>query len=368
LRAPAARELTANPYAIWGLQHNWLSQEESIVHCITTQLLENQVTLAGHLKYGPLQLTPNANQVAVELAAAAAARGLKTIVFVNTKRDAISVANDISEILPLEIEISQVEQERWDALKAELGDLSHSLLSGPASAVPHNSAMLRLERDIAERMFKRHNGAQVIVATPTLAQGLNLPAQLAILAGDKRADTEKGGRESLEAHEILNAAARAGRAGHLANGLVLLIPEPIISFVKNKPLDMKVVEKLQAVLPEDDHCVTVADPLEIVLDRVTQGQMTDPDVHYTINRMAVLRSADEADEATHLFDLRKSLGAFAAKQKEETQEFDTKVEALRQAITSEEIDGVDQNIAVLSSQSGLSAKLLIDLKTRSPTH
>ncbi|GFM30267.1 DEAD/DEAH box helicase [Novosphingobium sp. PY1] len=364
LRAPAARELNATPYAIWGLQHNWLSEEESTVHCITTQLLESQVKLGGHLKYGPLQLTPNANQVAVELAGAAAARGLKTIVFVNTKRDAISVANDISGILPLQLDISPVEQERWDALKAELGDLSHSLLSGPASAVPHNSAMLRLERDIAERMFKRHNGARVIVATPTLAQGLNLPAQLAILAGDKRADTDKGGRESLEAHEILNAAARAGRAGHLANGLVLLIPEPIISFVGDKPLDMKVVEKLQAVLPEDDHCVTVSDPLEIVLDRVTQGQMTDPDVNYTINRMAVLRSADEASEAAHLFDLRKSLGAFAAKQKAETQEFDAKVEALRQAITSEEIDGVDQSIAVLSSQSGLSAKLLIDLKAR----
>lgn len=364
LRKPAARELTAIPYAIWGLQHNWLSREESIAHCITTQLLESPVSLAGHIKYGPLQLTPNANQVAVELAVVAAMRGLKTIVFVNTKRDAVSVAKDISGLLVDQVDISPIEQERWDALEAELGDLGHSLLSGPTSAVPHNSAMLRLERDIAEKMFKRPTGAKVIVATPTLAQGLNLPAQLAILAGDKRADIEKGGREDLEAHEILNAAARAGRAGHLANGLVLLIPEPIISFENDKPLDSQVVQKLQAVLPEDDHCVTVADPLEIVLDRVMQGQMSDPEVNYTINRLSVLRSMDEASVTTHLFDLRKSLGAFAAKKRKETQEFNAKVEALKQAITSEEIEGVDQNIAVLSSQSGLSAQLLIDLKAR----
>lgn len=364
LRKPAARELTAVPYAIWGLQHNWLSQEESIAHCITTQLLESRVTLAGHIKYGSLQFTPNANQVAVELAAAAATRGLKTIVFVNTKRDAVSVANDISRLLSRQVDIAEVEKERWDALEAELGNLSHSLLSGPASAVPHNSAMLRLERDIAEKMFKRPNGSQVIVATPTLAQGLNLPAQLAILAGDKRADLVKGGREDLEAHEILNAAARAGRAGHLANGLVLLIPEPIISFKEGKPLDGQVVAKLQAVLPEDDHCVTVTDSLEIVLDRLMQGQANDPDVSYTINRMAVLRSMDEASETTHLFDLRKSLGAFAAKQRKEAQVFGAKVEALRHAIKSEEIEGVDQNIAVLSSQSGLPAKLLVDLKAR----
>ena len=365
LRKPAARELTAIPYAIWGLQHNWLSQKESIAFCITTQLLESHVTLAGNIKYGALRLTPNANQVAVELAVAAAKRGLKTIVFVNTKRDAVSAASDISEMLANKIEITPIEQERWDALEAELGGLSHSLILGPTSAVPHNSAMLRLERDIAERMFKRPDGSMVIVATPTLAQGLNLPAQLAILAGDRRSDeTKKEKRKDLESHEILNAAARAGRAGHLANGLVLLIPEPIISFKDNKPLDAQVVQKLRAVLPEDDHCVTVADPLEIVLDRVTQGQMTDADVSYTINRMSVLRNRGDASEAALLFDLRKSLGAFSAKKREETQAFDDKIEAFKQAVMSEEISGVDQSIALLSSQSGLPAEVLIDLKTR----
>lgn len=364
LRAPAARELKAKPYAIWGLQHNWLSVKDSIAYCITTQVLEGQVTLAGNIKFGKFRLTPNANQVAVELAAASASHGLKTIVFVNTKQDAVTVARDISASLAVQVDVTPVEQERWDALKAELGDLKHSLLSGPTSAVPHNSAMLRLERDIAERMFKRSNGAQVIVATPTLAQGLNLPAQFAILAGDKRADAVNGGREDLEAHEILNAAARAGRAGHLANGLVLLIPEPIITFRHDQPLEREVVEKLQAVLPEDDHCVTVADPLEIVLDRVMQGQLTDPDVSYTINRMAVLRSLDEASEATQLFDMRRSLGAFVAAQKGVSEKFDQKIDAFKAAITSEDIDGFDQGIAVLSSQSGLSVQLLLDLRAR----
>jgi superfamily II helicase len=130
-------------------------------------------------------------------------------------------------------------------LKLELGDLKHSILNGAACAVPHNSSMIRLERDLAERMFRRPDGATVIVATPTLAQGLNLPAQLAVFAGDKWAAKE-GGREDLEAHEILNAAARAGRAEHLANGVVLLVPEPIIGFARGKSLADEVVEKLRA--------------------------------------------------------------------------------------------------------------------------
>jgi hypothetical protein len=145
---------------------------------------------------------------------------------------------------------------------------------------------------------------------------------------------------------------------------VLLVPEPIISFKQGEPLDHNVVEKLQAVLPENDHCVTIADPLEIVLDRMMDGQRTDPDVSYTINRMAILRSIEDSNDATYLFDLRKSLGAFAAKRRNDAQSFDAKVEVLRNAIASEEVDGVDQAVAVLSSQSGLPAELLVDLKLR----
>lgn len=361
LRKVAARELVATPYAIWGLQHNWLSEDRSRAWIITTQILEDQVSLAGNIRFGSLRVTPNSNQVAVDLAAAAATRGLKTIVFVNTKNDAVRVAKDISAKLDSEVVPTDVEQARWEALAAELGDLSHSLLSGPSGAVPHNSAMLRLERDLAEKMFKRLRGAQVIVATPTLAQGLNLPAQLAILAGDKRAGGD--GREDLEAHEILNAAARAGRAGHLANGLVLLIPEPIIQFKPGQPFHHTVVSKLEAIIPEDDHCVRVVDPLEVVLDRLMAGQATDPDVAYTVNRMAALESV-ESSTSSHLFNLGRSLGAFAAQRRNELAEFNGKVAQLRAAIAAQEVEGLDATIAALASQSGLSAKLLLTLKTR----
>ena len=75
------------------------------------------MTLAGNIKFGKFRLTPNANQVAVELAAASASHGLKTIVFVNTKQDAVTVARDISASLAVQVDVTPVEQERWDALK-----------------------------------------------------------------------------------------------------------------------------------------------------------------------------------------------------------------------------------------------------------
>ena len=108
---------------------------------------------------------PNVNGVAAHLAASSVRNGLKTIVFVNVKAHAVSTARAIAERLGTTPGATADETERWHSLEAELGGLKHSLLPGPAAAVPHNSQMLRLERDIAERMFRRPDGAQVIVAT-----------------------------------------------------------------------------------------------------------------------------------------------------------------------------------------------------------
>src|SRR5262249_48110849 len=160
------------------------------------------VELNGRLRGNRLDLMPNVNGVAAHLGAAAVRGGLKTIIFVNVKSHAVSMARAISEKLGLTPTPTPDERQRWQTLEEQLGGLEHSVLAGASAAVPHNSQMLRLERDIAERMFRRPDGAQVIIATPTLAQGLNLPAHFAILASDMRADPEDGGREALGAHEL----------------------------------------------------------------------------------------------------------------------------------------------------------------------
>jgi hypothetical protein len=362
LREPAKKELLAYPFAVWGLQHNWLSADKE--HCLITPILMSPVQLSGAISKNSLYLTPNANQVAAKIAIAAARNRLKSIVFVNTKADAVSTAKQIAFEVGGEIDVSEDEQERWNALANELGDLKHSVLAKAAAAVPHNASMLRLERDLAERLFRRPDGATVIVATPTLAQGLNLPAQLAILAGDKRAKADGGGREKLEAHEILNAAARAGRAGHLANGIVLLIPEPIIKFSEDKPLEKSAVEKLQSVLPEDDRCVNIKDPLEVVLDRLMKGQTGDRDVRYLINRMAALQEVTGAEVPTSLFNLDRSLAAYIARQKAEEADFQEKVAILKSSITNSAEASEDGNISVLASRSGLPTEMLLRLRER----
>lgn len=358
LRTSSSRELLIQPYAIWGLQHNWLDLENNNAICSLTKLTQDKILLSGKLHRNNLFITPNVNSVASKLAVTSANSRLKTIVFVNQKSHAISTAKSISIALGVNIVSTEDENRRWDALELELGGLEHSLLTKGSSAVPHNASMLRIERELSERMYKRADGAMVIVATPTLAQGLNLPAQMAILAGDKR--SENDGRQLLEAHELLNAAARAGRAGHLANGIVLLVPEPIITYPENQILNEDVVSKLQSIIPEDDRCVEISDPISRILDEISNGNTVDRNVLYLVNRLSVLN--DTEDNERLLFNLKSSFAAFRSLTNNDKQRFDAQLVALENLVKLQGSDDIDKSLSILASQSGLPPLVLSRLR------
>ncbi|HEY5329390.1 MAG TPA: DEAD/DEAH box helicase [Acidobacteriaceae bacterium] len=362
LRSVARKELVAQPYALFGLQHNWLGAKAI---CTIAKILGENVPLEGSPTAYGIGLKPNVNHVAARLAAASVKSGLKTIVFVNVKSHAISTAHEIAQLLGHTPIATEEEEARWNALKNELGGLEHSVLAGPVGAVPHNAMMLRLERDLAERLFRRPDGARVIVATPTLAQGLNLPAHFAILAGDKRADPDDGGREALEAHEILNAAARAGRAGHLANGVVLLIPEDVLDFGADNSLSAGLVNKLKSILPEDDRCVDIEDPLQIILDRITVQGANDLDVEYALNRLSTIVAPEGAEsKAVVRFDVARSFAAFSAAENDKMATFEARIARLNDALGRRNDPPHDAALLELAVQSGAPFPVLENLRNR----
>ena len=363
LRKRARESLTCLPFALFGLQHNWL--KDGSAFSSTVKISDSPVTLTGKLTPYGINLSPNVNKVAAHVAATAARNGLKGIVFVNSKVTAASTAREISDLLEHAPEATPDEQGRWDALKSELGDLKHSLIPAPAAAIPHSAQMIRQERDLAERLYRRADGAQVIVATPTLAQGLNLPAHIAILAGDKRSDPDDGEREALEAHEILNAAARAGRAGHLANGIVLLVPEPILQFSRIDVLEPKVIEKLQSVLPEDDRCITLRDPLQVILDRISAADLTDGDVEYALNRLATAVAPEDAEaKAKTRFVVKNSFAGFLAERRHAVEEFNAEVQRLNEVLGERADEADDKVLGELAAQSGAPIAVLKTLRQR----
>ena len=336
------------PYGLFGLHQHWNPQVAADLRLVS--LSSETVTLARSKRGWP---TPNANGVANALAIQSSLAGLKTIVFVQQADYAPTNARKIADALDAPGALTATEEILWTAVQAELGGAEYSFVQPDKRALPHNGDMIPQERRLAESMFKRDDGSYVIVATPTLAQGMNLPAQLAILAGDKRQD--ETGRTSLEAHEILNAAGRAGRAGHLANGIVLLIPDPVAGFTAAGNPEPGAIGKLRQLLPLNDQCVPMDDPLTKILDQIQAGNLDDATVRYFSSRVRAGEPPDEAiDKAVVM--VQRSFAAFKARRAQLEASFDQKLDALRTALAA---NIASPEIVTIAASTGLSNEPLL---------
>lgn len=299
------------------------------------------------LNYGAGSATPNANDVGASLATSAGRAGLKTIMFVNQADHAPSAARRMRAGLRAPDALTELENSLWQDIVAELGGGQHSLLDPTAPALPHNGDMIATERRLAESIFRRRDGVSVIVATPTLAQGMNLPAEVAILAGTMRHDED--GRTPLKHHEILNAAGRAGRAGHLANGTVLLIPEPVVGFEADGRPTAAAYAMLEEVLPPNDQCVQIDDPLTALLDKIQAGEVNGAEVRYFLSRLRAGEGEDQDTERAVTM-MARSFAAFQARKANADAEFDAKLVSLRVALdaNAEAAQAVTMKVAAFS--------------------
>jgi hypothetical protein len=336
------------PYGLFGLHQHWNPQAAADLRLVS--LSSETVTLARSQRGWA---TPNANGVANALAIRASRAGLKTIVFVQQADYAPTNAKKIADALDAASVLTAKEELLWTAVQAEMGGAEYSLVQPNKRALPHNGDMIPQERRLAESMFKRDDGSSVIVATPTLAQGMNLPAQLAILAGNKRQD--ETGRSSLKAHEIVNAAGRAGRAGHLANGIVLLIPDPVAGFTVDGNPEAGAIGNLRQLLPANDQCVPMDDPLTTILDQIQAGNLDDATVRYFSSRVRAGEAVDDAvDKAVGM--VKRSFAAFKARQAQQEGSFDQKLDALR-AVLKDNV--ASPEIVAIAASTGLSNEPLL---------
>ena len=183
-------------------------------------------------------------------------------------------------------------------------------------AVVHHGFLLPEERHLCESLFKRTDGVSVLAATSTLAQGMNLPSELVIIAEDSRFDQTQGARELLKAQELLNAAGRAGRPGENANGIVLVVPGKVIGINSSEmtirtPLD----DVLQKVLGQSDQCLDIDDPLTALLDRIHSGlDQTGELERYCVGRFSTVGgNADERSPEQLSHAIKSSLWGYKAR-------------------------------------------------------
>lgn len=354
VRAAPGRLLQAIPHALFGLVHNWhpTTPEELRIR----PLADIAYPLNGQLGVmRRVDATPNGNEISRRLAVASANTGLKTIVFMNNTAWANKSARETGEQLNIVVNYTAHEAGLFEAIKTEFGQAESSMMHGLLHSVQHHADLIPHERQLAESLFKREDGARIIYATTTLSQGMNLPAQVAILSADERAAL--GGhfvtQEPMKAHELLNAAGRAGRAGYLANGLVIMVPRTLLTYTAQYP-EAAAHTALQSIIPEDERCVTIVDPLRTVLDRVQLGFPVDADIEYLFHRLA-----DDHDGAHVKGLLRSSFAHFMARRAGELEQFETAITAFTTKMAEAEAppDAPDWLVR-LSIQSGMSPLIL----------
>jgi hypothetical protein len=88
----------------------------------------------------------------------------------------------------------------------------------------HHAGLHVVQRSIIEKAFE-DNILKVIVSTPTLEQGVNLPANVVIIADVSRWNRYNGSFDFLPTNSILNMMGRAGRPGYHKFGEAILIED-----------------------------------------------------------------------------------------------------------------------------------------------
>lgn len=312
-RSPSAavkRELTIRPLAFFSLKQTWATQQAEDYSLVP--LLDRPVSLSANSYW---KLVPNAVAVTAEIAAAAAAGGLKTLAFFQTIQNAASASRRIGASLGLaNIEPTDEERSWFKTAALEFGGEEHLYMPVDDGrfttyAGVHHGLLLSEERRLCESLYKRHDGLKVLVATSTVAQGINFPCELVIIGEDSRFDTEIESRDVLEAQELLNAAGRAGRAGQSSAGIVLVVPGRVVGIDLNQGTIGEHWKTLRGIFRQSDQCLEIDDPLAAILDRVHSR----PDQVDEFDRYAVLRLAsDDAEHATEGSLSRRISRTFAA--------------------------------------------------------
>ncbi|EZQ11109.1 DEAD/DEAH box helicase [Candidatus Acidianus copahuensis] len=149
--------------------------------------------------------------------------GGQVLVFRNSRKNAETTARKIASFLPIRKELQEISEkisEVDDAGSKEKDDLTSIVKSGVAY---HHAGLSRSLREIIESEFIKRK-IKVIVATPTLAAGVNLPAR-GVIIGDMYRFNGKilGFQEEISVMEYKQMSGRAGRPGFDKEGESIIV-------------------------------------------------------------------------------------------------------------------------------------------------
>ena len=135
-------------------------------------------------------------------------QGKQALVFVNTKRSAEKVAEEIAKkIKASKIELQQLSAEIKKVLSQPTSQCERLGFCAAKGIAFHHAGLVRGQRELIEEHFRKGT-IKIICCTPTLAAGVDLPAYRAIIK-----DLMRYGHRGMDYIPVLEYLQMAGRAG-----------------------------------------------------------------------------------------------------------------------------------------------------------
>ena len=88
----------------------------------------------------------------------------------------------------------------------------------------HHAGLVESDRSLAEELFA-NNKVQILVATSTLAWGVNLPAHLVVVKGTQFFDAKLEGYKDMDLTDVLQMLGRAGRPQFDTSGIARILTQ-----------------------------------------------------------------------------------------------------------------------------------------------
>jgi len=270
---------------------------------------------------------PSSQDVIVPLAQQLVGQGEKLLIFRNMRGPAQGCAKYLAKELGLPPATSVLDVLPTQDLTGASQDLRECLTGGTAF---HNTNLLRAEREAVERGYRSATGGiHALVATTTLAAGINTPASTVVLAENEFVGED--GRQFTVA-EYKNMAGRAGRLGFNETGkaiiladtpveraqlfqrYVLGVPEDVKSSFQQRDLPtwtLRLLSQVRGVHADEipgllvntfgGYSASRANPQWVV--------MVERDVTALIDRLLQARLAERAGDLIHLTLLGRACGS-----------------------------------------------------------
>ena len=148
------------------------------------------------------------------------------IVFVASRRQTRLTAKDLINLCGMEDNPRRFVRMSEDDLQINLSRVKDEALREALSfgVGLHHAGLVEGDRQLSEELFA-NNKIQILVATSTLAWGVNLPAHLVVVKGTQYFDAKIEGYKDMDLTDVLQMLGRAGRPQFDSSGIARILTQ-----------------------------------------------------------------------------------------------------------------------------------------------